>query len=59
MQIGLALLQKFGLFAHKAAQVDPQFDLRLQRIGAREMLRSAQIGPISGVLRNQPAHRAV
>jgi hypothetical protein len=54
MQIGLALLQKFGLFAHKAAQVDPQFDLRLQRIGAREMLRAAQIGPISGVLRNQP-----
>lgn len=59
MQLGLALLQKLGLFAHKSAQVDPQFDLRLQRIGAREMLRAAQTGPIKGALRNLPEHRAV
>lgn len=59
MQFGLALLQKIGLLAHKSAQVDPQFDLRLQRIGAREQLRAAQTGPISGMVRNPPAHRAV
>lgn len=60
MQYGLALLEKLGLLAHKTAQVDPQFDQRLQRIGAREMAREAQIGlRVVPPVRNQPAHRAV
>lgn len=59
MQLALTLMEKIGLFAHKANHVDPQFDLRLQRIGARELLRESQSGPLSGALRNQPAHRAV
>ncbi len=59
MQYGLALLQKLGLLAHKQAQIDPQFDLRLQRIGAREQLRQAQTAPIRGDVRNQPSPRAV
>ncbi|NGQ92376.1 hypothetical protein G5V65_15875 [Rhodobacter sp. HX-7-19] len=63
MQLGLALLEKLGLFAHKSAHVDPHFDLRLQRIGAREMLRERQAGaiPVTGEnsLRNPPEHRAV
>lgn len=59
MQFGLALLKKIGLLSHKSAQVDPQFDLRLQRLGAREQLRQAQTAPISGAVRNPPEHRAV
>lgn len=61
MQYGLALLEKLGLLAHKAQQVDPQFDQRLQRIGAREMARDAQLGlrSVPSSVRNQPAHRAV
>jgi hypothetical protein len=59
MQYGLALLQKIGLLAHKSAQIDPQFDLRLQRIGAREMLRQAQTAPIRGDVRNPPERRAI
>jgi len=59
MQYGLALLKKLGLLAHKSAQVDPQFDLRLQRIGAREQLRQVQTAPIRGAIRNPPGHRAV
>lgn len=50
MEYGMKLLAKIGLFAHKADHVDPQFDIRLQRIGAREQLRTAQSGPISGML---------
>lgn len=59
MQLGLALLQKLGLLSHKSAQIDPQFDLRLQRIGAREQLRQAQTTPIRGAVRNPLEHRAV
>ena len=59
MQYGLALLQKIGLLAHKQAQIDPQFDLRLQRIGAREQLRQSQTSAIRGAIKNQPAPRAV
>lgn len=59
MQYGLALLQKIGLFAHKQAQIDPRFDLRLQRIGAREQLRQAQTTALRGAVKNQPAPRAV
>lgn len=60
MQYGLALLEKLGLFAHKADHVDPQFDQRLQRIGAREMAREAKTGPLSAsAVRNRPARRAV
>ncbi|MEN9408465.1 MAG: hypothetical protein RL216_439 [Pseudomonadota bacterium] len=59
MHYGLALLRKLGLFAHKQAQIDPKFDLRLQKIGAREQLRPAQTTPIRGDVRNQPARRAV
>lgn len=60
MQLGLALLEKLGLLAHKAGQVDPQFDQRLQRIGAREMARDAQIGLRAvPAFRNQPEPRAV
>ena len=59
MQYGLTLLQKLGLLAHKNAQIDPQFDLRLQRIGAREQLRQAQTTPIRGDVRNPPARPAV
>ncbi|MEY4871570.1 MAG: hypothetical protein RLZZ563_900 [Pseudomonadota bacterium] len=50
MEYGMKILAKIGLFAHKADHVDPQFDMRLQRIGAREQLRAAQSGPISGAL---------
>ena len=57
MQYGLALLRK--LFAHRQGQIDPQFDLRLQRIGAREQLRQAQTSPLRGSLKNPPARRAV
>lgn len=63
MEYGMKLLAKIGLFAHKANHVDPQFDMRLQRIGARELLRAAQSGPISGALpegsRSPHEHRAV
>lgn len=63
MEYGMKLLAKIGLFAHKANHVDPQFDMRLQRIGAREQLRTAQSGPISGALslgsKNPHEHRAV
>lgn len=60
MQLGLALLEKIGLFAHKAQHVDPQFDQRLQRIGAREMAREAKTGQLSAAaVRNPPAHRAI
>ncbi len=59
MRFGLALLRKLGLFAHKQAQIDPKFDQRLQRIGAREQLRPAQTAPIRGDVRNQPGRRAV
>lgn len=59
MQYGLALLQKIGLLAHKRVQIDPQFDLRLQRIGAREQLRQAQTSALRGAVKNQPAPRAV
>lgn len=65
MNYGRALLERLGLFAHKAAHVDPQFDLRLQRIGAREQAREAQTGPASGTaaaqsaVRNPHARRAV
>ena len=62
MELGMKLLAKIGLFAHKADHVDPQYDMRLQRIGARELLRAAQSGPISGVLpdgvKNPHEHRA-
>lgn len=59
MQYGLALLRKIGLFAHKQALIDPRFDLRLQRIGAREQLRQAQTSALRGAIKNQPAPRAV
>lgn len=61
MQYGLALLQKLGLLAHKSAQIDPRYDLRLQRIGAREQLRQAQATPMRGAIdiRNQRGPRAV
>lgn len=60
MQFGLALLEKLGLLAHKKDHVDPQFDQRLQRIGAREMAREAQIGlRVNASVRNRPEHRAV
>lgn len=63
MQFGLAILARIGLLAQKSAQVDPQFDLRLQRLGAREQLRVAQTGPIKGAartaVRNPPEPRAV
>lgn len=59
MQYGLALLRKLSLFAHRQAQIDPQFDLRLQRIGAREQLRQSQAAPIRGSVKNPPARRAV
>lgn len=63
MEYGMKLLAKIGIFAHKADHVDPRFDMRLQRIGAREQLRAAQSGPISGALqggsRNPHEHRAV
>lgn len=45
MKLGLALLQRFGLFAHKSAHVDPRYDQRLSRLGARETCRKAQ-GPV-------------
>jgi len=59
MQYGLALLQKIGLLAHKQVQIDPEFDRRLQRIGAREQLRQSQASAIRGAIKNQPAPRAV
>ena len=59
MQFGLALLQKIGLLAHKHVQIDPQFDQRLQRIGAREQLRQAQTSALRGAVKNRPAPRAV
>lgn len=63
MQFGLNLLEKIGLLPHKAGQVDPAYDQRLQRIGARETLRVPQTGPFTGqtpdALRNRPGHPAV
>lgn len=63
MQFGLNLLEKFGLLPHKAGQIDPAFDQRLQRIGARETLRATQTGPFTGhsqdAVRNRPGHPAV
>ncbi len=62
MEFGLSLLEKFGLLPHKAGQIDPEFDQRLQRIGARETLRATQTGPFTGhghdVIRNRPEHPA-
>ena len=63
MQFGLSLLEKIGLLSHKAGQIDPEYDQRLQRIGARETLRATQTGPFTGqaqdALRNPPEHPAV
>ncbi|NBE07610.1 hypothetical protein [Paragemmobacter ruber] len=62
MQFGLTLLEKIGLLPHKAGQIDPTYDQRLQRIGARETLRVPQTGPFTGqtfdTLRNRPEHPA-
>jgi hypothetical protein len=41
MKFALALLRRFGLFAHKSAHVDPRFDQRLARICTRESVRGA------------------
>jgi hypothetical protein len=41
MRFALALLRRFGLFAHKAAHVDARFDQRLSRICTRETRRKA------------------
>ena len=41
MRYGYALLARFGLFARKSEGPDA-FDLRLQRIGARERYRQAR-----------------
>jgi hypothetical protein len=67
MQFGLNLLEKIGLLPHKAGQIDPAYDQRLQRIGARETLRVPQTGPFNGPftghmhepLRNRSEHPAV
>lgn len=59
MQYGLDLLKKLGLLAHKNAQADPIFDLRLQRMGAREQLRQAQVAQAKQTVRNPPEPRAV
>lgn len=63
MEFGLSLLEKFGLLPHKAGQIDPEYDQRLQRIGARETLRATQTGPFTGhaadQVRNPPEHPAV
>jgi hypothetical protein len=39
MKYGLALIARLRLFPHKVGHVDPRFDQRLQRIGARESRR--------------------
>jgi hypothetical protein len=44
MKYGLALINRLRLFPHKAGHVDPRFDQRLQRIGAREMRRPTKAG---------------
>ncbi len=63
MAFALNLLERIGLFSHKAGQIDPEFDQRLQRIGARETLRATQTGPFTGhtqdEVRNRPEHPAV
>ncbi len=45
MKLDLKRLAILALFRHKREQVDPQFDLRLQRLGTREGLRAVQSGP--------------
>ena len=48
MKLGLALLARFTQFRHRREQLDPRFDQRLQRLGAREGLRAVQSGPFRG-----------
>ncbi len=45
MKLALRRLALLALFRHKREQVDPLFDLRLQRLGTREGLRVVQCGP--------------
>lgn len=45
MKLDLKRLAMLALFRHKRDQLDPQFDLRLQRLGTREGLRAVQSGP--------------
>lgn len=45
MKMALKRLAQLALFRHKRAQIDPLFDLRLQRLGTREGLRAVQSGP--------------
>lgn len=51
----LARLARLAFFRHKREQVDPQFALRLQRLGTREGLRPVQSGVQSGPFRSRPA----
>lgn len=46
MKFRLGLLARLKRhMPHKAAQIDPRFDQRLQRLGTREGLRAVQSGP--------------
>lgn len=51
MKSGLIRRAALALFRHKREQMDPLFDQRLQRLGAREGLRAVQSGPF----RTRPA----
>ncbi len=53
MKTYLKRLATLALLRHKRAQIDPRFDVRLQRLGTREGLRPVQSGPF----RNPPARR--
>lgn len=59
MKYGLEILKKLGLLAHKDAQVHPRFDQRLQRMGAREQARQAQLAQPKPDIRNPHGPRAV
>lgn len=55
MKLGLALLQRLGLFAHKSAHADARYDQRLSRLGAREHCRKTQ----GGVFRSPDGRPAI
>lgn len=60
MTLDFGRLAKLALFRHKREQIDPHFDLRLQRLGTREGLRPVQTGPFqsapfrSNLFRSRP-----